>query len=131
MPASSCVARAAALVARTHNFEEPLVVDQAEALDPVAGRPVYLFKVVRSGNANGPAHTVILDERGEEVEATRNLESLFSRTVLTAAGTPGPVAAPVTIQPDTNVLTLNPGDTVDETITVTIPKNAGAAKADV
>src|SRR3984893_8005086 len=131
MPEASFVERAAALVARAYNFEEPLVVDQAEALDPVSGRPIYLFKVVRSGSANGPTHAVILDERGEEVEAARNLELLFNRTVLTSAGTPGPVAASVTIQPDTNILTLNPGNTVDETITVKIPKNAGAAKADV
>ncbi|MUI15039.1 hypothetical protein GJV26_21595 [Massilia dura] len=34
--------------------------------------------------------------------------------------------APVTIAPDTNTLTLNPGDTFDETITVTVPKNPGS-----
>jgi hypothetical protein len=39
--------------------------------------------------------------------------------------------AAVTIQPDTNILTLNPGDTFQETITVTIPKNGGPVKADV
>jgi len=36
-----------------------------------------------------------------------------------------------TIQADTNVLTLNPGDVFSETITVTIPRNAGPAKADM
>lgn len=30
--------------------------------------------------------------------------------------------APITVDPPTNVLTLNPGDTLDETIAVTIPK---------
>jgi hypothetical protein len=32
-------------------------------------------------------------------------------------------AAPVTISPDTNTLTLNPGETFDEIILVTVPKN--------
>jgi hypothetical protein len=131
MPETPFVEQAAALAARTHNIDEPLVVDQAEALDPETGRGIYRFKVVHSADPNGPAHTVILDERGEEVEPARNLDLLFSQTVLTSAGTAAPAAAPVTIQPATNVLTLNPGDTVDETITVTIPKNAGPAKADV
>lgn len=35
---------------------------------------------------------------------------------------PTPAAAPITVDPPTNVLTLNPGDTLDETIAVTIPK---------
>ncbi|HEX8603747.1 MAG TPA: hypothetical protein VF774_13965, partial [Pseudoduganella sp.] len=34
-----------------------------------------------------------------------------------------PALAPVTISPDTNTLTLNPGDTFDEIIIVTVPKN--------
>jgi len=60
---------------------------------------------------------------------TPALPQLFDHTVLTTAGGLGRV--PITIQPDTNVFTLNPGQTLDETITVTIPKNAGPAKADV
>lgn len=44
---------------------------------------------------------------------------------------PGPPAfAQVTIAPDTNTLTLNPGDTFDETIVVTVPKNPDGAGID-
>jgi hypothetical protein len=130
MPASS-IEQAAARVARTRNLAEPLVVDLAEARDPGSGRQVYRVKVVDATNANGPTHTVIFDEDGEELEAVFESVALFARAVLTTAGTPGSIVAPVTIQPSTNTLTLKPGDSVDETITVTIPKNAGPAKADV
>lgn len=36
--------------------------------------------------------------------------------------TPGHGGAPITVDPPTNVLTINPADTLDETIAVTIPK---------
>jgi hypothetical protein len=131
MPTTSFVELAGALAARKYDLAAPLVVDQAEALDPTSGRPIYRFKFVPAGNANGPAHAVILNEHGEELGAAPNLEPLFNRTVLTTGGAPAPVAAPVTVQPDANIFTLNPRDTVDEIITVTIPKNAGSAKADI
>lgn len=133
MPTESLAKQAAALAAKTHELREPLVVDHAEALDPKSGKPIHLFKVVNAANANGPAYAVILDDRGEALNITNTIESLFDRTVLTTgtAGGSRPAAAPVTIQPDSNIVTLNPGETIDETITVTIPKNAGPAKADV
>jgi hypothetical protein len=135
MPKKSLDEQAAALAAKSHKLKEPLVVDRAEALDPKLGKPIYRFKVVSATNANGPAYAVIANERGEPVKATGRLESLFDHTILTtddtAAGRPVAAAAPITIQPDTNILTLNQGDTVDETITVTIPKSAGVAKADI
>jgi len=58
------------------------------------------------------------------------LVPLSDRPVLTAARTPEPVATPVTIQPNTNTLRLNRGDSIVETISATVPKNAGPAKAD-
>lgn len=134
MPTKSMIENAVALAAKTHKLKEPLVVDRAEALDPKSRTPLYLFRVVSSANANGPAFSVILNERGEAVEASLETERLFDRTVLAmsgARGRPGSGMAPITIQPDQNILTLNLGDTVDETITVTIPKNASSAKADV
>lgn len=126
----SLAEQATALSAKTHKVKEPLVMDCTEARAPESGMPLYLFRVVGSASANGPAHTVILNERGETVKTSRTMEELFDRTVLTTAG-PIAAAPSITIQPDTNTLTLNPGDTMDETITVTIPKNAGPAKADV
>src|SRR5262249_3172442 len=88
-------------------------------------------RVVSAANANGPTRSVILNDKGEAVETTAALELLFDHTVLMTGVGAGPGAAPITISPDTNVLTLNPGDSIDETITVTIPKSGGPVRADV
>ena len=86
--------------------------------------------MVNAERANGPAHTVFVDKSGEEVEPTPALQKLFDNTQLaTAGGVSG--LAPITISPDTNILTLNPGQVLNETLTVTIPKSQGTAKADV
>lgn len=45
---------------------------------------------------------------------------------------PRPAAlAAVTVEPNTNILTLSPGETFSETVVVTIPKNAAPAKANI
>src|SRR5215831_9189766 len=121
--------KAAALAAKKYRIKDPLVIASAEAGDAQSGKPVHRFKVVAAADANGPALSLFLNERGEEVEASDALRRLFDRNILGVAGAAAPPA--VTIQPNTNVLTLSPGQTVDETITVTIPKNAGPARADV
>lgn len=133
MPKKSLAEEAAAQAAKTHKLKEPLVVHRDEALDPKSGKPIYLFRVVGAAKGNEPAHTVILNDSGEPLKVKDKLESLFDRTVLNteSIGGPGAALAPITIQPDSNILTLNPGQTIDETITVTIPKNAGPSKADV
>ena len=53
---------------------------------------------------------------------------LSDRPVLTAARTPEPVATPVTIQPNTNTLRLNRGDSIVETISATVPKKCRAGQ---
>src|SRR5262252_6187126 len=125
----SNVREKAAALAKKHRFEDPLVIDSAEASDPESGKPVYRFRVVSAANGNGPALSLYLNERGEEAEASDALQRVFDRYVLGVTGVPA--AAPVTIQPGLNVLTLNHGQTVDENITVTIPKNASPTKSDV
>src|SRR4029077_16503379 len=40
----------------------------------------------------------------------------------TEHGQPGTASARLTVNPATNDLTLNPGDTLDETVSVTVPK---------
>lgn len=131
MSSKSVIEQAAALAATNHKLKAPLIVDRAEALDPRSGEPVYRVTVVSAGDANGPAYSVVVGADGKPLPATHALEPLFDRTVLSTAAAGKLSAAPVVIQPDTNVLTLNPGDVVDETITVTIPKHAGTARADV
>lgn len=126
---SSMAEKAAAAAARKYHIKDPLVIDSAEARDPETGETVRRFQVVPAAHANGPALSLFLSERGEEAEASDARRRLFDRNILGVTGAPPP--AGITIQPETNVLTLNPGQTLDETITVTIPKNAGPAKADV
>jgi hypothetical protein len=131
MPRKSLADQAAAMAARAHGLSEPLVVDRQEARDPTSGEPVYRFSVVSAANANGPAHQIVVNARGRAVPSTPELAAQFEHTVLATGAISGPVGSAIVISPDTNVLTLNPGDTIDETITVTIPKNAGPARADV
>ena len=131
MDPKSRAPRAAELAAKMHSIHEPVMVDQAEAADPKSGKPVYRFKVVSAAHANRPANIVFLDHRGEPLEPTHELAALFDHPAPSSPEAPVNLPAAVTIQPDTNILTLNPGDTFQETITVTIPKNGGPAKADV
>jgi hypothetical protein len=133
MPKKSLAEQAAALAAKAHKLKEPLLVHHDEALDPKSGKAIHFFRVVGAEKANEAAHAIILDESGKALKATDALESLFDRTVLDAGPARGLASSPtpITIQPDSNTLTLNPGETIDETITVTIPKNAASAKADV
>jgi hypothetical protein len=121
--------KAAALAAKKHRIKDPLLIDSAEAHDTEFGKPIHRFKVVAATHANGFALSLFLNECGEEAEGSDALWRLFDRHEL--AVTDAPAASPVTIQPDTNVLALNPSQTLDEAITVTIPETAGPAKADM
>jgi len=128
MPAQSR-AEKAALAAARHHVKNPLLIDSAQAIDLRTHRTVYRYKIASADDANGPALTVVLDEEGKAPELTVDLQKRFDRTTLGTAGmTP---LAPASVQPDANVLTLSPGQTFDETITVTIPKSAGPTVADV
>src|SRR5215470_521306 len=135
MASKSLADQAAALAARTHKFKDPLVVDRIESHDPKTQKPIYRFRVVSAANANAASYDITLNHEGEPVEATPAIDKLFDRSGFTTSPTGGPAAGPaggpppITISPTTNDLTLNPSDTFDETITVTIPKSAGPAKA--
>lgn len=129
MPIKFHAEKAAAHAAKKHRLHEPLVVDMAEARHPETGKPIYRFKLVDADKGNGPACTVLIDDHGHVLESSLALERGFARPVLNTATTLA--MAPVTIAPDTNVLVLAPGAKFDETLTVTIPKNAGPGKADV
>src|SRR5579862_7904212 len=114
---------------KKHQIKDAIVIDCAEAHHPESRKRIYRFRVVPEAHGNARPLSLYVDEHGEEVEASDALRGLFDRHVLGVTGVPTP--ASITIQPSTNVLTLNPGQTFDETITVTIPKDAGPAKADV
>lgn len=132
MPEKSLAQKAASLAAKAYKFKTPVVIDHAEAPDPKTKKTLHRFRVVSEEDANGPAYAVLLDERGEAVESSAAIEKLFAPQVGAAPVVGGiPAGLPITINPASNVLTLNPTDTLDETITVTIPKNAGPPRADV
>ena len=123
MPQQSLASKAAKIAAQTHHLEEPTVIDREELRHPRTGEKVFRYRVVSGKHGNGPSVTVFVNEHGLAVEpVTKPPDLSFLSTPLTS----GP-----TISPDTNVFTLNPGATLSETITVTIPAHAGSGKADV
>ncbi|MEC5162878.1 MULTISPECIES: hypothetical protein [unclassified Janthinobacterium] len=131
MDAQSYADKAAAIAAQLYCLKAPMTVDSLALPEPASGAPVYRFTVVDAPDANGRAYTVMLDQRGEVLEPTPQLRRLFERARAVLHTGEAVALAPVVIQPSSNVLTLNPGQVVDETITVTIPKSGGAVKADV
>lgn len=139
MPEKSLSQKAAGLAAKTHSVKEPVVVDHAQAPHPKTKKTVHRFRVVSKKNGNGPSHAIYLDESGEALQKSAAIEALFEPHVgasPTVSPLPTPKLgsapiAPIIIKPDSNVLTLNPTDILEETITVTIPKSAVTAKADV
>ena len=130
MKPHSLAERALALLQKRTKLSELVLVHSAQVVDPGTGEAVHDFIAVSRADPNGPSHRVIL---GADGSAREHLPGPDPLTLASSPVSVGAItaAAPVTIQPDTNVLTLTPGETLDETITVTIPKNAGTPKADV
>ncbi len=130
MKPDSLAERALALLQELHKLSGLVLVHSARVVDPATGDTVHDFVAVSRADPNGPSHRVILGADGSPREHLPGPDplTLASSPVRVAASA---LAAPVTIQPDTNVLTLTAGETLDETITVTIPKNAGTPRADV
>jgi hypothetical protein len=131
MNAQSYADKAAAIAAQRYRLKAPMTVDSLELPEPASGAPVYRYTVVDAADANGPAYTVLLDQHGEALEPKPELRRQFERARSVLHAGDAVALAPVVISPASNVLTLNPGQVIDETITVTIPKSAGAVKADV
>jgi hypothetical protein len=119
--------RALALLRKEHKHEDLVLVHAAEVLDPANGETLHEFRAVAAAAPNGPSWRILLAADGSPRDPVPGLDPLIlaSRPVIAHAG------PPITIQPESNVLTLNPGQTFDETITVTVPPSAGTGKADV
>ena len=116
-------------IGRRIRFEDPLIVHE-ESVTGTQGEPLYLFRVVSAAAGNGPQYSVALDASGTEVDASRVEvpELLIAAPDVLLPFVPPPA---ITISPSTNHLTLNPGDSLSETLVVTIPKNTSIPKADV
>jgi hypothetical protein len=130
MKPDSLMEHALALLKKTHKLREVVLVHSAQAADPNTGETIHEFVAVSAQDPNGPSYRVILDADGSLREHMPGPDQL------TVVSTPVHVevsasTARVSIQPNTNVLTLNPGETHDETITITISKDVGTPEADV
>lgn len=127
MKSEALAKHALALLQKAHQQEKLVIVHATEFSDPASGDTLHEFSAVSAGDPNGPSWHIVLAADGSPRERPPSLDplALASAPVIVSA-TP-----PITIQPDSNVLTLDPVETVDETITVSVPKNGGAAKADV
>ncbi|WP_256080216.1 vWA domain-containing protein [Massilia sp. YIM B04103] len=129
MKSNALAQRALTLMQKKHDMDRLRIVHAAEISDPDSGEGLYDFTAVSPDDPNGPSWRILLSEDGKERERHPALEPMASatrRVEIDAAA-----LGMITIKPDSNVLTLNPDDTLDETITVTVPKNAGVAKADI
>jgi hypothetical protein len=126
------------ILAKRTREKDLTIVDTREVTLAGTGERVKLFRAVTKGDANGPRFTVGFDEAGAELEPARieaasaAADAHFEAGAGTASATPAaPAPVAVTINPRENVFTLNEGETVSESIIVTIPKDAGVKKADI
>jgi hypothetical protein len=97
---------------------------------PADGHPIHCFFAVRLEEPNAPPVEVILDDAGNVVEVGIERRALF-RPVIAPVPPHVTSAKAVTVNPAVNDLRLGECDTLRETITVTIPREAGIVPADI
>jgi hypothetical protein len=131
-------ARAIEVAASEQRVDDLVVVDEVEGPHPsMTTRRVHHFTLVSAADANGGRYVVSLDDTGRRVAHAEGVTIAGHPPPSAGASSPAagivhaPRSAAITVQPSVNTLTLDPGDTHAETITVTVPKNAGARRADV
>jgi hypothetical protein len=130
MSINSFVKKAEERAAHAHQVEKPLVIDREELRHPRHGSIVYCYRVVSEKGGNGPSVEIFLDEHGNPAEPVPDWRKTVESAPKLSRRPLLPMAA-ATINPNINDFTINPGQTVDEVVTVTIPANAATAKADV
>lgn len=100
------------------------------------GRLLHRFVTYNRADPNGARHVAVMDDSGKEVDPASlsdMVKSALGEAVL-GLGAARPVAAAgigASIDPTSNDLVLELGDTETEIVTVTIPPNAGVGKADI
>jgi hypothetical protein len=100
------------------------------------GRVLHRFVMFDRADPNGARHVAIVDDHGMEVAADTLSHSVKASLGEAVVGRPvaraiAPPGAGASIDPTSNNLVLEMGDTEEEVVTVTIPPNAGVSKADV
>src|SRR5579862_4269538 len=141
-PQDGLAAKALEALARRAGHRELNLGPAVETEIPGSGKRLWRFHGYHKQLPNETPHTALLDEEGVEVDL-EELDEGDRLAVLRPLPLPVPVplplpipspvptAQPVTISPPFNDLVLNPGDTLHETVTVTIPKSSATPMADV
>ena len=129
MESLALATRALALLQKTHKRRRLGLVHSAVAVDAKTGERIHEFIAVAPDDPNGPSFRVVMAADGSPRDHLPAPEPPILRASARHLSTSA--RAPITIQPDTNVLTLRPDDTVDETLTVTVPNNATSSIIDV
>ena len=129
MKALPLATRALALLQKTHKRRRLALVNSAVAVDAKTGERIHEFIAVAPDDPNGSSFCVVLAADGSPRDHLPAPETPIlpasARLLSTSA------RAPITIQPDTNMLSLGPNDTVNEALTVTVPNNATLSIIDV
>jgi hypothetical protein len=131
MPATSEAIEAARQYFHRHfGRREHRIIRTDTDRHPLDGRSVHRFLAIALEDPNGPPVEVILDDTGNAVEISVERRRMFRPHI-----EPVPAhitsAKAVTIDPPVNNLRLGECDTLHETITVTIPPEAGVVPADI
>jgi hypothetical protein len=122
METNASLSAAQAWAASEHGMQDAVVVDTARATDPASGRRLQRLRLASASDPNGASVAVVLGEDGRVLEDGAAHALLFAGAAPHVLAMPMPVdAPPITISPATNDLVLHEGETLDETLTVTVP----------
>jgi hypothetical protein len=115
-----------------HHFghREHRIISTETDRHPADGRPIHCFLAVTLEEPNAPPVGVILDDAGNVIELGVERRRLF-RSHIEPVPHHVTSAKAVTVDPPANNLRLGECDTLRETITVTIPPEAGVVPADI
>lgn len=122
-------------LAERSGLKDLVIVSSQTAVVPSTGKKIFRYQASRKAKPNDPPVTVALDESNNVVDlvslSAREGVTFFAPPVLAVPVAPLLPAKPITINPTTNDLVLHEGETFNETITVTVPKDTSLPKADV
>lgn len=127
------------IIALRDKVKNLMIVNSTKDVVPSTGLFIFRFYAVRKKHPNGPHYNAVLDDTGKVVDykalSKREGKEFFQPALLDAhtyAVSPIPsTGGPITIDPSSNDLSLDHGDTLKETITVEVPRNHIVPKADI
>ena len=122
METKSASSAALAWAASERGIKDAIVVDTVRAAEAPGGARLQRLLLASAADANGATCAVIVSDDGRVLEDTAARAALFANAAPQVPATAMPVdVPPITITPATNDLVLREGETLDETLTVTVP----------